>query len=56
MCGGTKSKYIHNNITTNVINGHITEYASSCIITETTKELSTADIPEPFTFCEWETE
>ena len=56
ICGGTKSKYLHNDITTSVINEHITEYASSCIISETTKELSTADIPEPFTFCDWETE
>lgn len=39
-CGGTISKYIEARPHTEVINGHITEVASSCIITDNTKTLN----------------
>ena len=38
-CGGTRAKYVPAEITREEINGHITEYASSCIILNTTKTL-----------------
>lgn len=38
-CGSTRSKYNYSDITEKMINGHLTEYASSCVILPTSKEL-----------------
>lgn len=38
-CGGTSAKYVEAPITTDYIDGHITTYASACIISDTTKTL-----------------
>ena len=45
-CGSTKSKYLVSDCTIESINGHLTEYADSCIITENVKTLSYDSIKE----------
>ena len=45
-CGSTKSKYLVNDCTIESINGHLTEYADSCIITDNVKTLSYDSIKE----------
>ena len=39
-CGSTKSKYLVSVCTIEHIDGHLTEYADSCIITDNIKRLS----------------
>ena len=39
-CGGTRSVYIYQDIEKTVIDGHLLEIASACIIEKTTKKLS----------------
>ena len=45
-CGSTKSKYLVSDCTIESINGHLTEYADSCIITDNIKTLSYDSINE----------
>ena len=45
-CGSTKSKYLVSDCAIESINGHLTEYADSCIITENVKTLSYVSIKE----------
>ena len=45
-CGSTKSKYLVNDCTIEPINGHLTEYSDSCIITDNVKTLSYDSIKE----------
>ena len=45
-CGSTKSKYLVSDCTIESINGHLTEYADSCIITDNIKTLSYESINE----------
>lgn len=43
-CGGTRSIYTNNKITSVVIDNHVLEYASACIITNVTKTLNSLEI------------
>ena len=45
-CGSTKSKYLVSDCTIEYIDGHLTEYADSCIITDNIKTLSYDSISE----------
>lgn len=45
-CGSTKSKYLVSDCTIESIDGHLTEYADSCIITNNVKTLSYDSIKE----------
>ena len=39
-CGGTRCVYVERPITTEIINGHVIEYASSAVIENISKEIS----------------
>ena len=54
-CGGTKSAYDERGVTHAEINGHMTEFASSCIITPSHKELRD-ELTQYDYFYEWESD